>query len=180
MYAVIDIETTGNSYKYGKITEIAVVLFNGTEVTHVFESLLNPEMDIPAPITRLTGITNDMVREAPRFYMIAKEIVELTAGKIFVAHNVNFDYMFIREEFARLGYDFSRKKLCTVQLSRKILKGLPSYSLGNLCARMGINIEARHRAAGDALATAKLLGILLEREHEQGRIPKPGKTARLF
>lgn len=180
MYAVIDIETTGNSYKYGKITEIAVVLFNGTEITHVYETLLDPEMDIPAPITRLTGITNSMVRGAPKFYMVAREIVELTAGKIFVAHNVNFDYMFIREEFARLGYDFNRKKLCTVQLSRKIVKGLPSYSLGNLCERLGINIEARHRAAGDALATAKLLGLLLQRERELAMIPRPGKTARLF
>ena len=95
MFAVVDIETTGNFYKFGKITEVAVVLFNGAEVTRVYETLINPEIDIPYPITRLTGITNEMVANAPRFYMVAGEIAELTAGRIFVAHNVQFDYKFI-------------------------------------------------------------------------------------
>lgn len=180
MYAVIDIETTGNSYKYGKITEIAVVLYNGIEVTHVFQSLVNPEIDIPYRITRLTGIDNSMVENAPKFYMIARQVIELTAGKIFVAHNVNFDYKFIQEEYQRLGYDFQRKKLCTVQLARRVFPGYPSYSLGNICNALGINIEARHRAAGDALATTKLLGILLKRYQEQGMIPQKGKTLNLF
>lgn len=180
MYAVVDIETTGNSYKYSKITEIAIILFNGCEVTHVFQSLINPEIDIPYRITKLTGIDNKMVENAPAFYMVAKQIVELTAGKTFVAHNVNFDYKFIQEEFNRLGYNFQRKKLCTVQLSRKIIPGYPSYSLGNICKALGINIEARHRAAGDALATVKLLSILLKKSQEQGMIPKFGKTLNLF
>jgi DNA polymerase III subunit epsilon len=180
VYAVIDIETTGNSYKYGKITEIAVILYNGVDVTHVFQSLVNPEIDIPYRITKLTGIDNRMVENAPKFYMIARQIVELTAGKIFVAHNVNFDYKFIQEEYQRLGYDFQRKKLCTVQFARKVVPGHRSYSLGNICNELGINIEARHRAAGDALATAKLLGILLKKYQEQGMIPKKGKTLNLF
>jgi DNA polymerase-3 subunit epsilon len=180
VFAVVDIETTGNFYKSGKITEIAVVLHNGTEVIEVFDTLLNPEMDIPLPITRLTGITNAMVENAPKFYMVAAKIVELTAGRIFVAHNVNFDYKFIQEEFARLGYEFHRKKLCTVQLSRKILPGYRSYSLGNICGELGIMNEARHRAAGDALATAKLLSILLEKDRKAGMVRKPGKTSRLF
>lgn len=180
MYAVVDIETTGNSYKYGKITEIAIILFNGSEVTHSFQSLINPEIDIPYRITKLTGIDNKMVENAPIFYMVAKQVVELTAGKTFVAHNVNFDYKFIQEEFNRLGYNFQRKKLCTVQLSRKIIPGYPSYSLGNICNALGINIEARHRAAGDALATVKLLSILLKKSQEQGMIPKFGKTLNLF
>lgn len=180
MYAVIDIETTGNSYKYGKITEIAVVLCNGIEVTHVFQSLVNPEIDIPYRITRLTGIDNNMVVNAPKFYMIARQVIELTSGKIFVAHNVNFDYKFIQEEYQRLGYDFQRKKLCTVQLARRVVPGYPTYSLGSICNEMGINIEARHRAAGDALATAKLLGILLQKYQEHAMIPKKGKTLNLF
>lgn len=166
MYTVIDIETTGNLYKYGKITEIAIVSFNGTAVTDVYQTLIDPEIDIPYQITRLTGITNQMVSGAPKFYMVARKIVELTAGKIFVAHNVSFDYRFIQEEFSRLGYDFVRKKLCTVQLSRKLLPGHPSYSLGNICNDLGINIEARHRAAGDALATTELFKILLSRYNQ--------------
>ena len=163
MYTVIDIETTGNLYKYGKITEIAIVSFNGTTITDVYQTLIDPEMDIPYRISQLTGINNQMVVGAPKFYMVARKIVELTAGKIFVAHNVNFDYRFIQEEFNRLGYEFVRKKLCTVQLSRKLLPGHRSYSLGNICHDLGIKIEARHRAAGDALATTELFKILLSR-----------------
>ena len=117
MFAIIDIETTGNSYKYGQITEIAVFQHNGKEITGSFSSLVKPDMDIPLFITRLTGISNEMVQDAPRFYEIAKKIVELTAGRIFVAHNVLFDYKFIKEEYRRLGYNFHRKTLCTVKLS---------------------------------------------------------------
>jgi DNA polymerase III subunit epsilon len=180
VFTVIDIETTGNSYKNGKITEIAIVSFNGNEITDVFQTLLNPEMDIPYPITRLTGIDNDMVKNAPKFFMVARKIVELTAGKIFVAHNVNFDYKFIQEEFGRLGYDFQRKKLCTVQLSRKLLPGYTSYSLGNICSVLNISNETRHRAAGDALATVKLLDILLKTYQEKGLKARTGKTLKLF
>lgn len=162
MYAIIDIETTGTSYRKGKITEIAIYIHNGQEVTDSFSSLVNPECDIPWYITRLTGISNEMVINAPKFYEIAKKIVEITAGKIFIAHNVGFDYNFIKEEFSRLGYDYVRKTMCTVQLSRKLLPGYKSYSLGKLCPELNININGRHRAAGDALATVKLFEILLE------------------
>lgn len=168
MFSIIDIETTGNSYKYGKITEIAIYQHNGQRVTGSFSTLINPEMDIPFFITELTGIDNNMVKDAPRFYEVAKKIVELTQGRTFVAHNVNFDYRFIREEFARLGYEYNRKTMCTVQLSRKLLPGHRSYSLGRLCSELGIEIEGRHRAAGDALATVKLFEILLERNAETG------------
>lgn len=161
MFTVIDIETTGNSAQYGGITEIAIVSFNGNEITGVFESLVNPGMDIPLPITRLTGITNQMVKNAPFFYEIARQVVELTASKIFVAHNVNFDYKFVQQEFSRLGFDFQRKKLCTVQMSRKLMPGHASYSLGKLCDNLGISIENRHRALGDAMATTHLLKRLL-------------------
>ncbi|NJK94572.1 MAG: GIY-YIG nuclease family protein [Bacteroidales bacterium] len=102
-----------------------------------------------------------MVADAPRFYEIARKLVEMTEGYTFVAHNVNFDYRFIKEEFARLGFDYKRNTLCTVKLSRKILPGKRSYSLGLLCDELGICINGRHRAMGDALATAKLFDILL-------------------
>lgn len=162
MFAIIDIETTGNSFKYGQITEIAIFQHNGIEITDSFSSLVKPEMDIPLFITRLTGISNEMVKNAPHFYEIARKIVEMTAGKIFVAHNVHFDYKFVKEEFKRLGYEFNRKTLCTVQLSRKLMPGYKSYSLGKICAEKGIEINGRHRAAGDALATTKLFELLLK------------------
>ncbi|WP_372950425.1 PolC-type DNA polymerase III [Mariniphaga sp.] len=179
MFAIIDIETTGNSYKYGQITEIAIYQHNGTETTGSFSTLVKPEMDIPLFITRLTGISNEMVKNAPRFYEIARKIVEMTAGRIFVAHNVHFDYKFVKEEFKRLGYDFNRKTLCTVQLSRKLIPGYSSYSLGKICAEKGIEINDRHRAAGDALATTKLFELLLK-ENEKRNNLDVSKHLKLF
>ena len=163
MFSIIDIETTGIGYKDGKIIEIAIVQHNGMEATGVFSTLVNPETDIPYFITNLTGIDNKMVKSAPKFHEIAKKIVEMTVGRVFVAHNVSFDYRFIKEEFSRLGYDYNCKKMCTVKLARKLLPGYSSYSLGKLCSDLNIKINGRHRAEGDALATVKLFEILLER-----------------
>ena len=164
MYSVVDIETTGNGYKGQKITEISVFLFDGEKIIDEFTSLVNPEQAIPYFITNLTGITEAMVRTAPKFYEIAKKIAEITKDAIFVAHNVNFDYNIIRDEFKSLGFDFKRKKLCTVRLSRKIIPGLSSYSLGNICTAEGIEVAARHRAKGDAEATVELFRRLLKRD----------------
>lgn len=168
MFAIIDIETTGQSNKFGKITEIALFLHNGQEVTDLYTTLINPEMDIPYFITTLTGIDNNMVKDAPKFYEVAKTIVELTQGRTFVAHNVSFDYNFIKQEFNALGYNFNRKTLCTVKLSRKLLPGHNSYSLGKICDDLGIKINGRHRAAGDALATVRLFEILLKKNQTIG------------
>ncbi len=168
MFTIIDIETTGSVFKYGKITEIAIFQHNGQKITDSFSTLINPEIDIPQFITHLTGISNEMVKDAPKFYEVAKQIIELTEGRTFIAHNVNFDYSFIKEEYKRLGYIFNRKKLCTVQLSRKLLPGHSSYSLGKLCSDLGIIISDRHRAEGDALATVKLFEILLEKNRILG------------
>lgn len=179
MFSIIDIETTGQSYKNGKITEIAIYQHNGQEVTDSFSTLINPEMDIPFFITELTGIDNEMVRTAPKFYQVAKKIIEMTMGRTFVAHNASFDYKFIKEEYARLGYNYHRKTMCTVKLSRKLLPGHPSYSLGKLCADLGIEINGRHRAAGDALATAKLFNILVDRNDSLGN-PKAVNNYKLF
>lgn len=164
MYSVVDIETTGNGYKGQKITEISVLVFDGKKIINEFTSLVNPEQNIPAFITNLTGITDVMVRSAPKFYEIAKKVEEITKDTVFVAHNVNFDYNIIRDEFKSLGFDFKRKKLCTVRLSRKIIPGLSSYSLGNICTAEGIEIVARHRAKGDAEATVELFRRLIERD----------------
>jgi DNA polymerase-3 subunit epsilon len=160
MYAIVDIETTGGSPKNEKITEIAIYVHDGTSIIKEYTTLINPEKNIPYYITGLTGITNEMVTNAPRFFEVAKQIVELTENCIFVGHNVNFDYHFVREEFSRLGYDYKREVLCTVKMSRKIIPGKKSYSLGNLCNDVGITINDRHRAAGDALATVKLFELL--------------------
>lgn len=161
MYAIIDIETTGGSYKTEKITEVAIYIHDGQKIVDEFVSLVNPEQGIPYFITNLTGITNEMVAGAPKFYEIAKKIVEITEDKIFVAHNATFDYNFVKNEFRSLGFDYNRKQLCTVKLSRKLMPGFPSYSLGNLCERLNIQINGRHRAAGDAFATVKLFERLL-------------------
>lgn len=164
MYSIIDIETTGKASKTGKITEIAIFIHDGFKIVDSFSTLINPECYIPDFITRLTGIDNDMVRSAPRFYEVARKVVEMTADTIFVAHNVSFDYKFIQEEFIRLGYDYQRKTMCTVRMGRKYLPGHRSYSLGKLCGELGISINGRHRAAGDALATVKLFEMIMARK----------------
>ena len=166
MFSVVDIETTGNGYKGQKITEISIFLFDGKQVIDEFTTLVNPEQNIPPFITNLTGIDNTMVRNAPKFYEIAKKVAEITQDTIFVAHNVNFDYNIIQDEFKSLGFDFKRKKLCTVRLSRKIIPGLNSYSLGNICSAENIPINGRHRAKGDAEATTELFRRLIERDDQ--------------
>lgn len=164
MFAIVDIETTGSQPPADRMTEIAIVLHDGRRVERRYQTLLNPERPIPPMVTQLTGITAAMVAEAPRFYQVAREIVELTEGRIFVAHNVGFDYAFLRAAFSELGYPFQRPTLCTVRLSRQLVPGLPSYSLGKLCTSLGITVSDRHRAGGDADATAALLDYLL-RDH---------------
>jgi len=172
MYAIIDIETTGLSPIRDRITEIALYVHDGKQVIEEFTTLINPERNIPSHITRLTGITNEMVQDAPKFWEIAKDVVMLTEGKSFVAHNATFDYNFIRNEFKSLGYDFKRDRLCTVKLSRKIIPNHKSYSLGKLCMDLGISVNGRHRAAGDAFATVMLLEHLLKISPTLGNITK--------
>jgi DNA polymerase-3 subunit epsilon len=162
MYAIIDIETTGGGIRWSRITEIAIFVHDGHQVLESFSSLVNPGMPIPYFISQLTGITNEMVQDAPTFEQIAPQIERLTSNCIFVAHNVQFDYNFVRQEFARIGLAYERDRLCTVRLSRHFLPGMLSYSLGRLCDEINIPISARHRAAGDAEATVKLLERMLQ------------------
>ncbi|MBD3862331.1 exonuclease domain-containing protein [Olleya marilimosa] len=161
IYTIIDVETSGKS---NKITEISVFKYDGTKVIDEFTSLINPEVYIPDYITSLTGIDNATVADAPTFAEVANDILAITEGTTFVAHNVNFDYNVIRNEFKALGIDFNRKKLCTVRLSRKLLPGHKSYSLGKLCKSLDITIVDRHRARGDAEATVILFEMLLNQE----------------
>jgi len=163
MYAILDIETTGGSPKTEKITEIAIYFHDGNQIVDEWSTLINPEKEIPYFITGLTGITNEMVANSPRFYEVAKEIVERTENHIIVGHNVSFDYGFIKSEFNHLGFEYNRDVLCTVRLSRKLIPGHKSYSLGKICKDLGIEITDRHRAAGDALATVKLLSYCKNR-----------------
>jgi DNA polymerase III subunit epsilon len=165
-FAIVDIETTGSYIGANSITEIAILRHNGKRVTDRFESLVNPDSTISPYVSRLTGITNEMVSKAPRFHELAKKIWDITEGAVFVAHSVNFDYSFIREEFKSFGADFKRKKLCTIRLSRKIFPGHSSYSLGTLCSTLGIDIQNRHRAMGDALATVKLFEMCMENDKD--------------
>lgn len=168
MFAIIDIETTGGTPLEDKVIEIAIVLHDGEKILDSYSTLVNPERPIPWQITQLTGIDSRMVKDAPRFYEVAKKIVEFTADAIFVAHNVRFDYNFLRSEFHRLGYKYHRKQLCTVRLSRKLLPGQASYSLGRLCKGLGIEVNGRHRALGDAMATAQLLDMMLrQNDHRE-------------
>ncbi|MGB5944154.1 MAG: exonuclease domain-containing protein [Leeuwenhoekiella sp.] len=164
MYAVLDIETTGGKFNEEGITEIAIYRFDGREVVDQFISLVNPEQPIQPFVVQLTGINNKMLRNAPKFYEVAKRIIEITNECTIVAHNAPFDYRILRLEFDRLGYDYQRKSLCTVDLSKELLPEEESHSLGKLARSLGIPMTDRHRASGDALATVKLFKLLLNRD----------------
>ncbi|WP_026839192.1 exonuclease domain-containing protein [Gillisia sp. JM1] len=161
LFAIIDVETTGGGINGNRLTEVCIVLLKGGEIQDKYTTLINPEKHIPAQITALTGIDNELVENAPKFDEVAKEIEEFMRDAIFVAHNVNFDYNVLRNEFKQLGFDFNRKKLCTVRLSRKLIPGLLSYSLGRLCDSINIPLTNRHRAEGDTDATVILFQRLL-------------------
>ncbi len=165
-YAIVDIETAGGNPKGGGITEIAVLIHDGERITQEYQTLLNPEMGIPTYITGLTGIDNFMVRHSPTFGDIAEELWELLSDKVFVAHSVNFDFGFIREAFLKVGKELKSPTLCTVRLSRKVFPGLSSYSLGRICENQKIPITARHRAMGDAKATAILFDRMIQQQPE--------------
>ena len=164
MYAIVDIETTGTNATYNCITEVAIYVHDGDKIVDEWHSLINPKREIPPFIIQMTGITNEMVADAPEFADVAEEIYTMLHDKIFVAHNAGFDYGFIKSHLLENGYELKSKKLCTVRLSRKIFPGFKSYSLGRLCESLGVQIENRHRAAGDALATAKIFGLLIQKD----------------
>ena len=155
-YAIVDVETTGGKASYDRIIEIAIIVTDGIAILSEYQSLVYPERSIPYHITEITGIDNKMVENAPKFFEIAKKVIEHTEGCIFVAHNVRFDYNFIKEEFKSLGYPFNRKRLCTVKLSRSTRPGLRSYGLDNLINHYGLRMANRHRAYDDTYATYQI------------------------
>ena len=165
MFAIVDIETTGGFASGNSISEIAIAIHDGEQMIDYFETLINPQVPIPRYIQALTGITNAMISQAPLFEEVAHKIYGLLHNKVFVAHNVNFDYSFVRHQLAQSGYNLDCKKLCTVRLGRKVLPGYQSYSLGKLCHSLNIEIEQRHRAGGDALATVKLFERIIDNDH---------------
>lgn len=167
MYAIIDIETTGGKYNEEGITEIAIYKFDGHQIVDQFISLVNPEREIQPFVVNLTGINSNMLRTAPKFYEVAKRVVEITDDCVLVAHNAQFDYRILRTEFKRLGFGFKRKTLCTVELAKKLIPGQDSYSLGKLARSLGIPVTDRHRASGDAIATVKLFKMLLSKDLEK-------------
>lgn len=172
MYAILDIETTGGKFNEEGITEIAIYRFDGHEVVDQFISLVNPEREIQPFVVNLTGINSNMLRSAPKFYEVAKRIVEITEGCIIVAHNALFDYRILGTEFRRLGFEYNRKTLCSVELSKELIPGQASYSLGKLVRSLGIPVTDRHRASGDALATVKLFKLLLAKDTSKTIIQK--------
>ena len=172
MYAIVDIETTGGAYNQERMTEIAIYRYDGHAIVDRFESLVNPEKKIQNFVVRLTGITDKMVKKAPKFHEVAKRIVEITDGCTLVAHNADFDYRILHNEFKSLGYDYTKNSLCTVQLSQELIPDLPSYSLGKLCKSLGIPMTNRHRADGDAFATVSLFELLLQKDIEREIISK--------
>lgn len=171
MYAIVDIETTGGHASGNGITEIAIYIFDGENYSIIFTASLT-RFKIPVYITALTGINDAMVAVAPGFEEVAGKVFHLLSNKVFVAHNVNFDYSFIKQQLNNCGYELNVKKLCTVRMGRKIFPGLPSYSLGNFCRNMGIIMQNRHRADADARATVELFCIMLLQDGAKGIISK--------
>ena len=169
-WVVVDVETTGGSPQQGhRITEVAAVRVSGGEVSDAFSTLVNPERRIPSMITALTGISDAMVREAPRFHEVAPRLAEALQGRVFVAHNASFDWRFVSSELDRCwGRTLEGRQLCTVRLARKLLPQLPSRSLDGLALFFGLQIESRHRALDDALATARVLMHFIDMLDEQG------------
>ena len=176
MYAIVDVETTGGKFNEEGITEIAIYRFDGNTIVDQFSSLINPLREIQPFVQRLTGINSKMLVNAPKFFEVAKRIVEITEGAVLVAHNAEFDYRVIRTEFKRLGFDFERPSLCTVDLSQKLLPDVPSYKLGKLVRSLGIPISDVHRAHGDAKATVELFKVLLDKDCEKDIITAHVKT----
>jgi DNA polymerase-3 subunit epsilon len=166
LYAVVDIETTGSYAAGAGITEIAIIITDGVEILHSWQSLINPHRPIPRFIQELTGITPEMVAGAPSFPEVAEHVHSLLHDKIFVAHNVNFDYSFIKHHLELCEIELNARKLCTVRLARKIKPGLVKYGLGRLCHALGIEHTDHHRAYGDAHATTLLFKNLIASDQE--------------
>lgn len=162
LYSIVDIEATGGNSKIGRITEVAIVQFDGKKIIRKYETLVNPERPIPFYVQRLTGITNKMVSIAPLFKEVAEEIYNHLDGTIFVAHNVKSDYTFLQAELKNAGIIFKSDRFCTLELATDLIPEAESHGLANVSKHLEIEVENRHRAMGDALATVELLKHLIK------------------
>ncbi|MBA3580262.1 MAG: 3'-5' exonuclease [Gemmatimonadaceae bacterium] len=169
-YVVVDVEATGTSVLFGdRITEVAAVVVRDGAITDVFETLVNPQRPIPYFVTALTHITWDMVKDAPTFEEVAPRLLAALRGHVFTAHNVKFDWRFVSTEILRAtGHRIQGRQLCTVKLARRLLPQLPRRSLDHLARYYGVTNKARHRAGGDALATAECLVRMLRHANDDG------------
>ena len=179
MYAIIDIETTGGKFDTESITEIAIIKYNGEKVLDKFSTLINPEKKIDSFVEKLTGINNKMLKNAPKFYNVAKRIINITDGCVLVAHNALFDYRILKTEFRRLGYNYKKKTLCTVNLSKKLIPNKDSYSLEKLTKALGIPLKRNHRAFDDTIATFNLFKLLEDHDLEKQIIKNEIKNSNL-
>ena len=165
-FAILDVETTGGKFNEEKITEIAIIVYDGDKIIDKFETLINPGKDIQPFVQKLTGINMDLVKNSPKFKDVSEKIFEITKDKIIVAHNVDFDYRIIKNEFKSINIKYYRDSLCTVDLSKLIFPNLKSYKLTNLLLNFGIENENPHRANSDALGALKLFQIIITNDLE--------------
>ena len=163
-FAILDVETTGGKFNQEKITDISILIYDGNKIINRFETLINPDKEIQPFVQRLTGINNELVRNSPRFKDVSKKIFEITKNKIIVAHNVDFDYRIIKNEFQNINIKYLRDSLCTVDLSKLIFPNLKSYKLTNLLSNFGIVNQNPHRANSDALGALELFKILVDKD----------------
>lgn len=178
MYSIIDIESNGGAFREEQIIEIAVYKFDGHKIVDQFISMVNPETTITPFVQKLTGISQNMVRTAPKFHEIAKRIVEITQHTTIVGHNVEFDYRMLRQSFARFGFDYEMETIDTIPLARKLIPDEESYSLSKLCRSIGIPLTEKHRAGGDARATLDLFKLLMLKDQSAEIIQSQQEDAR--
>ncbi|WP_261510364.1 3'-5' exonuclease [Chryseobacterium paludis] len=172
MYSIIDIESNGAGYRHECIIDIAIYRYDGQKIVDQFISLVNPESDITPFVQKLTSITPNMVKTAPKFHEIAKRVIEITQNTTLVGHNIDFDYRMLRQSFKGLGYDFKINTLDTIPLAKKLIPNEVSYSLGKLVKSLGIPLTNHHRADGDARATLELFRLLVSKDTENEIIQK--------
>lgn len=166
MYAVVDVETTGNHRGGDRIIEIAIIITDGEKIIKEYQTLVNPQKSINPYVEKLTGIYESMVKTAPTFSEVAEEVFSMLEGHVFVAHNVSFDYTLVEGELNRAGYAFNASQIDTITYARRVFQGLQSYSLGNVCDALGLPHIDRHRAYGDTLATTHLFHLLIKKDSD--------------
>ncbi len=177
-FAILDVETTGGKFNEEKITEIAIIVYDGDKIIDKFETLINPGKDIQPFVQKLTGINMNLVKNSPKFKDVSEKIFKITKDKIIVAHNVDFDYRVIKNEFQSINIKYYRDSLCTVDLSKLIFPNLKSYKLTNLLSHFGIENENPHRANSDTLGALKLFQIIISNDLEMKAIKSKIKTCK--